>query len=495
MDILLIPVPADSEKHNYDQGFNFSRSLSFGLLSIATYLSQGGFDAQVFDPRCIAGNIENSVLNAIAEIRPNFIGLSCTSGFSYTETLSLAAAIRKEHPRIPILAGGKDHIGIIAKTALYESPSIDVIIIGEGELVMPLVLERFKKLQGLGDVPNVAFRGEKGQPLESQIHRDFVPHQLPRLDYRLYKSFNEFSPSVEVSRGCPYNCAFCVGYNNLVRKKPILDIIEETAYLCNLYQRSDLSIYFETPCFIFNDREIKELMQLRSARDLEFTWRTEARVEYLTEHRIACLKEAGCRVIDVGLESAAPEILCLMGKTDKPQEYLEAASIALSAARREDILLKINILFYAGETLASLRKTFSFLMDHRDHLRCISAYPMFLHPAISNLESFKYILREAGGSLEASSLWEDRRVHPVNSSSELTYSRLKRLGILFGKAFQSADDFVRQKTYGYLPPGRSVDSVLEYISSRQENEYPCHLTSAERDKARHEIERELGIKN
>lgn len=494
MDLLLVNIPLDLGKKPYDLAFPFLKRLNFGILAIASYMSERGFEVGIFDPQ--AYPYEDSLTQLLKEIErhsPKVIGLSCISGFSYPCCKRFASAIRLNFPTIPIFVGGKDHVGQIAESVLAECLAIDIVVRGEGEEVICQLIDSINQGKQPDEVPNIVYRKTDGQICSTSYDLTLNPQKLVRLNYSLYPEFHRFSPSLEIGRGCPFGCAFCVSAKTGVRKKDIQSIIDEAEDISRIYGDSEIRLYLETPMFLMRDEEILQLAAMRKKRNLNFTWRTETRVDYLTSDRLHKLAEAGCRVLDLGFESASPDILVRMGKTRTPQKYLERASEILHTAYKLGIIIKLNILFYIGELSETIGTTISFLEQNMPCVTSVSAYPLLLYPGSSLETGIAEEVKRYGGSIIKDAVWQERHLYPVNPSSEFTYEYLEKLGVIFTKSFQTMETFYSQKLYGYFSPGVSYIEYEKQVERFGIERLPFSRDITEAESVRHKLWKQLKL--
>ena len=276
------------------------------------------------------------------------------------------------------------HVGLISEKVLLECPEVDIVVKGEAEEITFQVIKSMMNGNPFSRIPNIAYRDQDGCIKITDFTDSVALSIIPSLNYKLYPNYLSFPPSIEVSRGCPCSCKFCVNTGSKVRKKPIADVIKDVMLIIDLYGIQNPALYFEAPMFTFSDRKIEELIDLKKEKGLNFTWRTETRVEYLTQNRIYRLAVAGLKVVDLGLESASPEILSRMGKTTNPEQYLTSAAKVLKTAYENNIIIKINLLFYIGENKNTLNETITFLDRNNQYIQSISAYTLIAHPNMIN---------------------------------------------------------------------------------------------------------------
>lgn len=494
MDIILVNIPADSTKKPYDDTFPFSRTINFGILAIASYLTSKNYQVSVFDPQvAVTQHPVDELLSRIRRENPTVIGLSCISGFGYTLFKRIASTVRKEFPKILIIAGGQSHVGALAETILEECPVIDIVVKGEGEQIVLEVLQSLRRGMSFSHIPNIVYRDPSGILIKTPKDNSINLKTIPKLDHSLYPDFRRFPPTIEVSRGCPYACKFCASRRTSLRHKTTSDVIAEVESIVSAYRSNLISIYFQAPTFLLKNSWLVELARLRAERDLNFTWRAETRVEYLLPDRIKLLVSAGMRVVDVGLESGSPELLMKMNKTQKPSQYLKTASSALRIAREQGLLAKLNLLFYVGESVQTFGQTLHFLDSNSRNVESLSAYPLFLYPSPYRLEIIDDITK-SGGSLIETPEWTSRHLSPVNPSHDFTYRELQDIGIILGKSYQTMRTFYINKSHGYFRPGTTYHDFKECVQSLGVDTLPFSINKKGMQQARQRLTNLLYLK-
>lgn len=188
-------------------------------------------------------SINDSIDNIAAEIyeeKPDALGFSCYI-WNITRILQLIRRLRQVMPRALIFIGGPE-VSFDAQTLLFQYPEIDAVTMGEGEAVLPGLIQQFRRGRGLWHVQGVTWRlrasaGTRDRLLEEiapagfigdivkagadpQTRGDYiVTNPLPECLIDLnhlpnpYEEDEDFTGKlvyVETSRGCPYNCRFCI---------------------------------------------------------------------------------------------------------------------------------------------------------------------------------------------------------------------------------------------------------------------------------------------
>lgn len=202
-----------------------------GMLSIADYLDRHGYkvvidnlgDRMVNEPGI---DVENHLKNMSARVFA--IGLHFQQ--HSPGALAIASLCKKLHPHSLVILGGLTatcfHHEIIEKY-----PCVDGVIRAEGEKPLLELLRLLEKRDRLGDSPNLTYRSHEGEIRSCPL----MPASTDLDDY-VYTRFELLTPqnsiyaedschrwSLEVCRGCTYNCAICGGSAHTYRTRLGMD--------------------------------------------------------------------------------------------------------------------------------------------------------------------------------------------------------------------------------------------------------------------------------
>src|SRR5262249_51032057 len=105
-----------------------------GPISIAGGLEADGHTGRIFDLRLDG---EEKGISLFRAFEPQVVGLQCNFTTERNRTLRLAARVRRELPEAFIVVGGHD---ASREPGWFLHPAIDAIAIGDGEEVMPALV-------------------------------------------------------------------------------------------------------------------------------------------------------------------------------------------------------------------------------------------------------------------------------------------------------------------------------------------------------------------
>lgn len=179
----------------------------------------------------------------------------------------------------------------------------DIVVIGDGELALPQIIERLEsgeKVSGIikGYVENI----------------DSLP--FPDLEwtkkYDFLKSGEKNVIPVLTSRGCPFNCIFCLHvFGRKIRLRSAKKVVEEISK----YKGHFIEICDDS--FTINKARILEFVQLIRKERIDirgFALSNGIRVDSVDREIIKGLKSAGMKNVMYGLESADNSVLKMINK-------------------------------------------------------------------------------------------------------------------------------------------------------------------------------------
>jgi radical SAM superfamily enzyme YgiQ (UPF0313 family) len=226
--------------------------------------------------------------------------LICTGGM-LPQQKSMLDLIKRAHEKNCIIAvGGADPT---SQPDLYKDA--DYLILGEGEVTIPLFLNDLKN-----DIKKGIYVSDK--------KADMLDAVVPRYDLIQFKDY--IMMGVQFIRGCPFGCEFCdivELFGHTPRYKTTEQILQELQTLYDLGYRGHID--FVDDNFIGNKKKAKELLysikEWTIKNKYPFYFTTEASVNLAEDDELLQLmKDVDFRYVFLGIETPENETLALNHK-------------------------------------------------------------------------------------------------------------------------------------------------------------------------------------
>lgn len=323
--------------------FQARKTFSLGPLMIATVAKRQmtWLDAEVINennyhrshggPRNSKGEPDHLELQQ-KERYASFIGVSASMTNAVPralEIIQLYQSMPKELQPKAIIVGGW-HAG--DSPTEFLQAGADVIVHGEGEVIIASLLTALANNQSLENIPGISYRSPDGQIKRNGPEFLIVPQEqmdsLPFPDFGLIRYAKIKVFPVGRTRGCSGKCRFC-------RVRSVPRSISPARFLQLIKILSSQGV---RRFFVVDDRSEEDLKGFQSwlkgvaafqkERDIWLDFTTQNRLS-LAEHPeiLKLMRQAGVYTVAIGFESPIPEELRAMRKPIIPAKMLEWAEI------------------------------------------------------------------------------------------------------------------------------------------------------------------------
>ncbi len=332
-----------------------------GLASLKAALETGGFKVELIDQQ--GHTMERSILlEKLRMYRPGIVGLTCMTS-TFPVVRELAAAIKKELPETLVIAGGV-HPTVCPGETLMNS-AIDVVFRGEAEITLKKFLATFpggpwQETPGIGYMENgnlvLTDMPEPVKDINELPMPDY--HSFPAANYMEYNSHLRGIKGISmlVSRGCPYECAFCAVKATMGRGWRARSPETVVAEIKKLHRQFGIEgVWFKDSIFNMNKGWFQEFCERLLAEKLPVTWQFNTRVDLLDEGSLSLAKEAGLNQIDLGIESGSPRTLERLKKKTTVEQIVSGIKLAKKYVRVSGFFM----IGCPGETMEDIDMTFN----------------------------------------------------------------------------------------------------------------------------------------
>jgi radical SAM superfamily enzyme YgiQ (UPF0313 family) len=306
-------------------------------------LVPGGLNAEI---RIMNEMVEEADINADADL----VGITAIAGTS-SRAYELASSFRSRG--IPVVMGGV-HATMMKEEALEHA---DSVVCGFAEKSWPRLLKDFS-----------GGRMKKTYGEEACLSLDGIPP--PRRELAK-KSVYMVADTLEITRGCPRSCEFCVlrGFTgSRYYKKPVNEAIEEVRSL-----KGKITLFLDAN--LIGDREYA--MEFFSRMAPLKKWWAGCVTSDAAEDRelLKVLAKSGCKGLLMGFETLCQDTLNRAGK-----EFNNAARYKGAIRNLHDFGIAAHVCFVFGfdsDTRETFYKTYRFVEDARVDFAQYTIYTPF----------------------------------------------------------------------------------------------------------------------
>ena len=299
-----------------------------GPISVAGGLEAEGHECRVFDFRL--DGLEKGMAQCIA-FAPTVVGLQCNFTTERNRTLRLAEQVRRALPEAFVLVGGHD---ASREPGWFLHPAIDAIALGDGEEVMPPLVDALERGIDPATVPGLVFN-QRGTQLATgcaptRANLDTLPmparHLISHYAPEYYINFRKPLALMETARGCPFKCNFCSVWkfhDSTFREKSPDRVVAELAAI------EAPNVFITDDIFWLDVRRGEELARKIKAAGIKKYFTVQTRTDIICKfpHLIEMWKDCGQLSIFLGLESITDAGLNAVNKSNTAANNVRALSI------------------------------------------------------------------------------------------------------------------------------------------------------------------------
>ncbi len=344
-----------------------NRMIPHGILSIAAWLEKEG--SEVFIHDCLGPHASSDFrvnIKEILKLNADIIGFSATTS-SFPDAADMAAALKLASPGVITVCGGV-HCSALGAALLKDYPAFDFLVMGEGEMT----LAELALGGNPADVKGIVWRSGRdvveNSPRKMIEDLDILPfpayeklkgfprgYNLPLFSYAKFPC-----TSMVTSRGCLFQCSYCDRsvFKKGFRYNSAGYIYSHLKYLNGKFGIRHVNIYDDL--FTTDEKRIVELCGRLIKEPIDMQFNCAVRVGFAPDRLLKMLKDAGCLMVSLGIESADPGML----RKHKAGVTLEAVRDTVARIQAAGLRAKgLFMMGLPGETEDSIRRTSDFVMS------------------------------------------------------------------------------------------------------------------------------------
>lgn len=351
--IIVINSPVFEEKDNKNNE-DYLPPLGIGIIfsSLAQYNIE--FIDSIADDLSLT-EISSKIISSI----PDFILINIFT----TNFLLVKKIVEQVNIKTHWIIGGISTKSLYQEIFKWDTQNQIDVVYGDGELIASDIIN-----SSLKEPPFDQNTGRRYFVIGETSHYYVKNISNEKLNREIFKNepqnnvYNELEISIYTSRGCPYNCAYCVAARSRnkelgnIRRKKTQRIIEELNDIRTNYP-DVRAIRILDDLFLSNKKSFEEAVLI--FEKFSFNWRAMCHIKSINsieDDMLTKLKNCGCNELFIGIESGSPNILKAIHKTDNTVTILQSVKRVLKTS------INVKGYFICGfpnETIDDLEKTYN----------------------------------------------------------------------------------------------------------------------------------------
>ena len=274
------------------------------------------------------------------------------------DIVKLCENIKKVKPHTIIGLGGPE-VTYDSENAMEKYPFVDYILCGEGELVFRDLVMYLQGNKNIEDVEGIVYRNNGeivvNRPKELLQNLDEIPSPYENLDPKEYENRIVY---YETSRGCPFNCQYCLSSTLKGLRYFSIDRVKKD--LKALIDARVSQIKFIDRTFNANKKFAKEIMNFLMENDNDYTtYHFEVTAHLLDDDMLEFLSNCkeGLFQFEIGVQTTNQKVLDAVGRRD---DFTKLSKVVKKIASYRNIHQHLDLI--AGlpyEDYASFENSFN----------------------------------------------------------------------------------------------------------------------------------------
>lgn len=346
-------------------------------------------------------------MQKINAFNPSIVGFSCTS--HQLKYLKKYSDVLRGHTEILQISGGVG--STLDPEWILTNTCVKGVCIGEGEIPLDNLLRNIEVGRDLCDTEGFhwSLSGTIKKNPVPQFKSDFSDTELP--DHSIFEKSvvgngdGSNGISIMLSRGCPYNCYYCCndalsrvypfpkGYFRIYPVEYSIRLIEKVIRQCP----GTKFIHFEDDLLIANKEWFSRFAD-EYLRRIKMPYRVCARIECITPDILLLLKNSGCKLVFVGLESGDEQVRSkVLNRKYSNSLFIEKCRMIKESGLK---LFTFNIVGFPFEGRREMENTFALNKTVSPHSGVCTFFYPYKHTELYDICQKEALLKNSAEMLE-----------------------------------------------------------------------------------------------
>lgn len=268
---------------------------------------------------------QERIFEKIKAEKADVITFSCYI-WNIERVLFLCEKIKSDNPDTVIILGGPE-VAYCQKAILVNNSFVDFVLSGEGEIVLPKLIDLLSKGLSPEELEGVSFIDNGELIIKNEVIGESLSYPSPYCEEYL-SSLNGRLAYIESSRGCPFSCAYCLsGRCGRVKFKEIEQTKNEILLLASSGARTVKFVDRTFNCN--NDRAVEILRFIRESRGKaipdDVCFHFEISADILKDSFVdeVALAKKGSLQFEIGIQSLNGKTLAAIGRRSEKAKLFD----------------------------------------------------------------------------------------------------------------------------------------------------------------------------
>jgi len=325
------------------------------LALLASVLENHGFIVKCIDMEAKA---KKEFIHLLQHFKPDILGLSSTT-MGINRVIEMAAHAKAILPDLVTIAGG---YGVSCDPEyVMNFKEFDYALPGETEISFPSLCNNIRDNKDVYSLPGIIYRDKQKIIINEHCHliSDLSSLPVPNFSHFNFRDYGKSLP-LFTTRGCPYNCLFCV-VNKVggkgSRAKNAISVVNEIEHYVNRYKIKIFNIIDDN--FSVDKIRVHQICDeiIKRKLEIQFLLGQGIRADHTDRELFFKMKEAGCTLVSMGVETTNPDT----GRALRRGINLEKISQAIRNAKSAGLIVKtFNLIGGPFETYHDVINTIKF---------------------------------------------------------------------------------------------------------------------------------------
>jgi len=342
-------------------------SLALRCLYSAAAENLQNYDIKIEIKEFTINNDDDFILNELIYFDYDVICFSINI-WNADRIIGITEVLKKALPNVKLLAGGPE-VSNDPVAFMKDSKHIDFLIVGEGEYAFTALCSQGFAGPELPAIGGLIYRNRADGKIYVNPPGEALKMESLPFPYRYLPFEKDKTIYYESSRGCPFNCSYCMSsIEKSIRALPVERVKED---LNQFISANVEQVKFVDRTFNWDRERCRELWQHLIENDNGITnWHFEICAELLDRQLIDLLNGArkGLFQIEAGIQSTNPKTLAAVNRsTDIEPVFENLKEIVACGNTHVHVDLIVGLPFEGYNTF---KDSFNRVFDiHADHLQ------------------------------------------------------------------------------------------------------------------------------